>query len=85
MYTLYVCTHCKYDFITALAPLNLMDTNIRQLIWNGAIPLEIHINDPETILNTYSGTLNLPFYVIKLLQFVYYNPIVLFVHPSICR
>ena len=43
-----------------------MDTNVRQLIWNGAIPVEIHISDPENILNTHTGgTLNLPFYVIE--------------------
>ena len=42
-----------------------MDTNIRQLIWNGAVPLEVHISDPENILNTQTGILNLPFYVIN--------------------
>lgn len=34
---------------------------VRQLIWNGSIPLEIHINDPENILIGTTSTL--PFYV----------------------
>lgn len=44
-----------------------MDSAIRQLIWNGSIPLEIHINDPEIILTSTSNTntSNLPFYVSK--------------------
>ena len=40
-----------------------MDSGIRQLVWNGSIPLEIHINDPENILTCTNNPISLPFYV----------------------
>lgn len=43
--------------------LRQMDSGVRQLIWNGSLPLEIHINDPENILTSPKNTNNLPFYV----------------------
>ena len=35
----------------------------RRLIWNGEIPLEIHLNDPEGILVDSVSTAIVPFYV----------------------
>ena len=48
-----------------------MDSSVRQLIWNGAIPLEIHIDDPENIYILNSGAMaNLPFYVSGAMSFI---------------
>ena len=43
----YVCTYKVICLAISNDP--RMDSSVRQLIWNGAIPLEIHIDDPENI------------------------------------